>query len=215
MKRRAIIFANGNLSDFCRAKDIINKQDFIICADGGTNHAFRLGFKPDVIIGDFDSLSLKNYRQLIKQKVECIKYPLKKDKTDFELAVNLALKRRFKSILIFGLLGDRIDHFLANIIFLSRVQSENKLAKIIIIEGNKELYILNKKIHLKGKIGDEVSIIPISERLDGIKTYGLQYKLDNGSLVFGTTRGVSNVMLVSSVAISIIKGTALVIHNCK
>ncbi|MEK7597749.1 MAG: thiamine diphosphokinase [Patescibacteria group bacterium] len=206
--KRAIIFVNGNLSDVTRAKKIINKQDCLIAADGGVKHILKLGLIPNVIIGDMDSIDPK-----LLKKFKSIKYPRKKDKTDFELSIDYCLKNKFQEIIIFGILGDRIDHLIANIFLLAKVQTENQSIKIKIIEGKKEIFILNKEININGKVGDEISIIPVSEKLEGITTNGLYYRLIDDTLLFGSTRGVSNIMNKTAAKITISKGVALVEHN--
>ncbi|MDO8741575.1 MAG: thiamine diphosphokinase [Candidatus Roizmanbacteria bacterium] len=218
--KRAIIFVNGNLSDLSWAKKIITNEDFLIAADGGVKHILKLGLIPDVVIGDFDSTSSSLQKRLIKICKEqkslfptIIKYPVKKDKTDFELAIDLVLERKYQEIIIFGILGNRIDHFLANIFLLTKIQTENKSIKIRIIEGNKEMYILNKEVVINGQIGDEISIIPINNKLEGITTDGLEYQLNNETLSFGSTKGISNNLNKTLVKITAAKGTALIVYN--
>lgn len=211
--QRAIIFSNGNLSNIDQVKKIITKKDFLIAADGGVKYIFKLGLNPDVVIGDFDSVSTTLQKKLDKQKIKLIKYPRKKDETDFELTINFILEKEFKEIIIFGILGDRIDHFLANIFLLAKIQTENQNIKIKIIEGNKEIYILNKEIIIYGKVGDEISIVPISQKLKGVTTKGLYYRLIDETLSFGSTRGVSNVMTKTLAKITVSAGTAVVEHN--
>lgn len=206
--KKSFVFANGNLSDFSHVKKIISKTDFIVAVDGGANHLEKLKLAPNIIIGDMDSIEPG-----LLEKYKSIKYPRKKNETDFELAINYCLENKFQEIIIFGILGDRIDHMLANIFFLAKVQTENPLIRVKIIEGNKEIYILNKEITILGKIGDEISIIPVSERLAGITTEGLYYRLIDNTLLFGTTRGVSNVMIKSKVKIIMKNGVALIEHN--
>ncbi len=206
--KRAVIFVNGNLSDLSQAKKIIIKEDCLIAADGGVKHILKLRLIPQIIIGDFDSTP-KNMKST---PTKIIKYPTKKDKTDFELTIDYCLAKKFQEIIIFGILGDRVDHMLANIFLLSKVQTENKSIKIKIVEGKKEIFILNKEIIIEGKIGDEVSIIPVSEKLEGIVTDGLEYKLDNEILTLGSTRGVSNVMNKKTAKIVVASGTAMVTH---
>lgn len=208
--KRAVIFVNGNLSDLSQAKKNIKKTDFLIAADGGTNHIEKLRLTPNIVIGDMDSIK----PELLK-KYKSINYPRKKDKTDFELAVDYCLKNKFLEIIIFGILGDRIDHVIANIFLITKIQTQNSKIKIKIIEGKKEIFVLNKKILIEGKIGDEVSIVPISEKLQGITTDGLYYRLIDDTLLFGSTRGISNVMNKTSAKISVVKGTALITHLVK
>ena len=213
--KRTVVFVNGNLSDLRRAKEIITKNDYLICADGGVRHALKLGLIPQTVIGDFDSIPTPLYKKLMQKNIELIKHPRKKNETDFELAIQLALKRKFTNIIIFGILGDRIDHLLANIFLIAKVQTENQSIKIKIIEGNKIVYVLNKKIIINGQIGDEVSIIPVSEKLENVSTEGLEYPLVHEDLFFGVTRGVSNVMINPSAKITVKKGVAVIEHNKK
>ncbi len=217
--KRAIIFVNGNLSDVSQAKKTITDEDYLIAVDGGVKHVLKLGLVPQVVIGDFDSTPLllqkklkKMCKGLINQTPTLIKYPKKKNKTDFELAIDLCLERNFHEIIIFGILGDRIDHLMANIFLLTKTQTENESIKIKVVEGNKEIFILNKVITINGKIGDEISIIPVSEKLDGITTNGLGYRLNNETLLFGSTRGISNVLNKISAKITVADGIALAVH---
>lgn len=210
--KQAIIFANGNLSNISQAKKIITKDDYIVCADGGVKRVIRIGLIPHVIIGDFDSIPGDLRNKLSQYKIDWVKYPEKKDKTDFELAIDFVLKKKYKNIIIFGLLGDRLDHFLANIFLLEKIHTQNNSLKIKIIEGNKEAVFVNKELELKGNIGDLVSLIPLNNTIDDIKLYGLEYQLNNKPLLFGSTRGVSNTMTKKSAKIIIKKGIALIVH---
>src|SRR5215216_3401107 len=53
--QRIVIFANGELPDLDKARSLLQSDDYIICADGGTRHAMALGVRPDIVIGDLDS----------------------------------------------------------------------------------------------------------------------------------------------------------------
>ena len=210
--KRAVIFVNGNLSNLDQAKKIIKKNDFLIATDGAVGHILKLGLTPKIIIGDLDSTSSSLRKKLENFKVQFIKYPRKKNKTDFELAIDYCLENKFEEIVIFGVLGDRIDHFIANILLITKTQTEKSTTKIKIIDGKKEIYVLNKNIEINGQLGDELSIIPISQKLEGIVTSGLEYKLNNETIPFGSTRGISNVFKKTSIKIEVKKGIALVIH---
>jgi len=210
--KRAIIFVNGNLSNIDQAKNIIEKDDCLIATDGAVRYVRKLGLIPSVIIGDMDSISPNFLEQSRLSSTKIIKYPTKKDKTDFELAIDYCLENKFKEIIIFGVLGDRIDHFIANILLITKIQTDNRSIKIKTIENKKEIYILNEEITIKGKINDEISIIPISGKLEGVFTKGLYYRLIDDTLLLGSTRGVSNVFDNYLITIKIRKGIALVVH---
>ena len=66
---RAVIIGNGDIKDYQYIKSKINDNDFIICADGGYNHAEKMGIVPDVLIGDFDSAELNIQNARILQTV--------------------------------------------------------------------------------------------------------------------------------------------------
>lgn len=210
MGQRAVIFSNGNLSKCGNLKTIIRKNDFIIAADGAAAIVFKLGLIPHLVIGDFDSVDQKTRMRLEEKKMEMVTYPTRKDKTDFELAIDTALHRGFSEIIIFGLWGDRIDHLLANINLLAKIKKEQINLKII--EEDREIYILNNKLTIEGNPGDLVSIIPLAGDAEGIVTSGLDYPLHSETLPFGTTRGVSNVMKEKKATIILKKGKALVVH---
>lgn len=216
MVNRVVIFSNGNLSDFKRAKEIIRQcGDFIICADGSAEHVLKLGYKPQIIIGDFDSLDNNIRKKLQREAIEWYRYPVKKDETDFELALNLAISKKVTEIIIFGILGNRIDHMVANINLLARIKKEKKSVQILIIEGNSESFIADGNVTLKGRIGDIISIIPLGDEVRGITTRGMEYALKRDKLFFGTTRGVSNVLTKPIAQVLISGGVALVVHNRK
>lgn len=210
--KRAIIFVNGNLSNTDQAKNIIEKDDCLIATDGAAEHIIKLGLIPSVIIGDMDSISTNLLERSRLSSTILIKYPTKKDKTDFELAIDYCLENKFLEIVIFGVFGDRIDHFIGNILLMAKIKNEKKLTKIKIVEDKKEIYVLTEKIEIKGQVGDELSIISISSKLEGIITSGLEYRLDNETLSLGSTRGISNVFTNSLITIKVKKGIALVIH---
>src|SRR5579872_5848120 len=113
--KRAIIFYNGDLSDFRNAKKYVRPKDYIIGVDGGAKHILELGIKPDFIIGDLDSLAKADQKKIEKDKIPFIQYKKEKDETDSELALQYAIKNGYKQILLFGILGSRIDHMLTNI----------------------------------------------------------------------------------------------------
>lgn len=207
--KRAVIFFNGDLSDVSRAKTHIKQTDVIIAADGGTEFVLKLGLMPHVIIGDNDSLS----RQ-IKMKpadIEWVTFQQEKDATDSELALNYAVEKGFKQLVVFGLLGSRIDHFLSNIFALSFL--DKKDISVMLIEGNQEIQVIHDSVTLKGNPGDIVSLLPLKGDVTGVSTKNLQYSLNKEKLHFSYSRGVSNVMTKKTAMVSLEKGLLLVIHT--
>lgn len=213
--KRAIIFCNGNYSDIQSARYFMQATDYIICADGGIRHSLALNIIPHAVIGDFDSIPKKYEKALASKKISWVKHNKEKDKTDSELALDFAAAKGFKTILLLAILGDRLDHIISNV--LSLVPYVKKGISIIIIEGKQEIQVLTKSTILKGEIGDRLSLIPLVSDTQGITTNGLKYRLKNEKLLFGHSRGISNVFIDQTVKISLKKGVLLAVHErlCK
>ena len=72
---RILIFANGELPDINKVRAILQEDDFIICADGGTRHASSLDLKPALVIGDLDSADSGHLQQLQADGIPIEKHP--------------------------------------------------------------------------------------------------------------------------------------------
>ena len=195
---RAVIFGNGHIKDYDKIKSYIYDGDFIICADGGYRHIKKLGMSCNIIIGDFDSVELDTV------DTEVIKYPVKKDFTDGELCVKYALEHGYDELVLFGMVGDRLDHTINNLLMLSDCGGT-------VIDDNNEIYILKDKLEFTKKKGKTLSIIPVKGDLEGMYSSGLEYPLNNDTLEFGKCRGNSNVITEDYCKISTRNGIGLVI----
>lgn len=211
---RAILFANGELPYPEQALAAIRPDDLIIAADGGAKHCLRLNLTPHLVVGDLDSLELHDLQVFEAAGVEIIRYPARKDFTDLELALQIALQRGRNDLLIFGALGARWDQTLANL--LLPAANFLKGARVRLVEGRQEIELLRagQTIQLSGRPGDTVSLVPLGGDATGITTHGLEYPLAGGTLVFGSTRGVSNVLLKETAEVMLAAGILLcvVIH---
>lgn len=196
---RAVIIGSGSIKDYEYIKSKIRENDYIICADGGYDHAVKMGLSPDILIGDFDSVS-----ELPKTS-EIIKYPARKDFTDGELAVKYAIEHGFDDVLLLAMTGDRADHTITDILLLTQCKNG------CIADDNNEIYLLRDSVTVSGRKGDTVSIVPVGGDVGGITTHNLEYPLCNETLYFGESRGVSNVMTAEECVITAKKGIGLVI----
>ena len=197
----ALIVGNGEVS----ASTNIPENPYIICADGGIRHMKKLGLKADIVIGDMDSSNGE------VSDAETVVYPVKKDFTDSELAVRYALKNGYNEIYLLGFTGTRLDHTLTNIFLLNEIQNHG--AKGVIIDSHNTVFLADTENEISGERGDLISIIPISGDASGITTEGLEYPLNNETLFFCKSRGVSNVMSGATCKITITKGKALIIKS--
>ena len=210
---KTVIFANGEIKDERRARNAVQPSDVLIAANGGTANCLKLGFMPSVVIGDLDSLSMKERQALEENGAELIIHPRDKDQTDLELALGYAVEKGADEILLLGLLGGRLDQTLANLLLLARI--EWGAVGLIVLEGPDTAYLLKgeNSLDLQGKPGNTVSLIPLSPEVTNVRTSGLKWQLASATLSFGSTLSVSNEMVEKSARVSINSGQMLVVHR--
>jgi thiamine pyrophosphokinase len=186
---RAVIFANGRLS----RPILLQPDDLIIAADGGSHHCLGLGIRPQVVIGDLDSVRDDEVEALSKLGAEIIIYPQRKDFTDLELALLEAQKRGADQVVVLAGLGMRWDQSLANILLPAMLPG----LRVSLVDGPQELHFISsgETLEITGQVGDIVSLIPVGGDAQGITTHGLEYPLFSETLRLGSTRGISNVLL--------------------
>lgn len=204
---RTIIFANGAINSWTGIIDSIHPDDLIIAADGGAKHCTALGLHPHIAIGDFDSLNADELVSLAKGGTLIIRFPERKDFTDLELAIQHASQSGSNQLLIYGALGSRWDQTLANILLPAAYPN----LSIILVDGAQEIFLITSQrpVVVSGKKGDTVSLIPIHGNAIGVCTTGLEYPLNNETLYFGASRGISNVLVAEAAQVSLTNGMLL------
>ncbi len=210
-EKRAVIFANGEIKDINRLRTFLQADDLIIAADGGLHHCRALGLYPSVLIGDLDSVQPSDVQEAEDQGVKICKFPVDKNETDLQLAIDLALEKGCLEILIAGALGGRLDQTLGNIYLLSRLQ--NREISIHLDDGLEEVFLINSTAEITGSPGDIVSLLPLEGPAYDVWTEELKYPLVYEKLYPDHTRGISNVMLTNHARVSLSRGTLLCIHT--
>ena len=208
---KAVVALNGELTgNKGEYKKLIGEKDVLfVAADGGALLLESIGFLPDVIIGDFDSLTDLQCQHYKKLGAKTIKYPVEKDETDGELALQYCRERGFNDIIIIGFAGGRLDQQLANI-FLLEYAFRNGM-RAFIKEPGLEMGIIEKEKIFFQKIGAGLSLIPLDEKVSGITITGCKYLLETGNLLRYKTRGVSNIIEQEKAVITVGKGLLLYI----
>ncbi len=208
---RIIILANGELPDLNKARSLLQTDDYIICADGGTRHALALNLQPNLIVGDLDSADRNALEKFKNDGVEIELYPRDKNETDLELAINRAIKLNPKQIIIIAALGGRLDQTLANITLLS--DARLSAFEVWLDDGVEEIFICRSQAEVHGRAGDIVSLIPWQGAVTEIQTKNLRWVLDKETLYADKTRGLSNEMTDTTASVSIGSGLLLVVHR--
>lgn len=208
-----LIFANGDLDEIAWIRPYLRSATAVIAADGGTNHLWRLGHLPDLVVGDLDSLSAetKQWLQTAGESVSVRQAPEDKDETDLELALLHAVDRFADDIMIFAAFGGRLDQTLANILLLAHPGLVGR--HIELVTPYERAWLVTKETEIHGEIGDTISLIPLGGEVWVQGTSGLTWPLNNEKLAFGPARGVSNTLSAPVAVVSIASGTLLCLHT--
>ncbi|MBE6751703.1 MAG: thiamine diphosphokinase [Ruminococcaceae bacterium] len=183
-----------------------NENDLIIAADGGYSTLTKLNIKPDLVVGDFDSLGE------VPENENFIKHPVKKDDTDTLLAVKIGLEKGYKTFIIYGAIGGRLDHTVATIQTATFV-AENGGIAYICDNNHTVTAIKNSSIKFKKTAKGYVSVFALSGIAKGVTIKGLLYELDNAEISPDFPLGVSNEFIGRDSEISIKDGILTIIYE--
>ncbi len=188
-----LLFCNGEPPSRARLDKIIKRPVKVVCADGGAQKALSIGYKPDIIVGDLDSVDLSDPRL---SSVEVVRAE-SQEHTDFEKTLKFVLERDWNNILVTAFSGGRMDHTLANIqIAYEYARQElgtgekSRVPQIILVDQQFTIYPVARRLVKEVSSGMGVSIVPM-EDLTVVSTRGLEYELQSSRLPRGG-HGVSN-----------------------
>ena len=202
--QRCVIIGNADIKEYDRIKNSLTKNDFFIFCDGGLKHMDKLGVKPDLIVGEFDSHPDPH------MDVETITLPCEKDDTDTFYAVKEAVKRGFEEFLLIGVLGNRFDHTMGNISILLYLDSISK--KGVIMDDYSEIEIVSDKPVYVEEGYSYFSLLNMTGCAKGIKIEGAKYPLDDGEITCEYQYGISNEVLPGGNAcVSVREGKLLLV----
>ena len=204
--KKLLIILNGKLSDNLESyKNAFKKEKFfVIACDGGFLNAQKLGIKPDLLIGDFDSVGDLE----VENKIQ---FPVEKDKSDAELAVDWGINNGFSEFEIWGALGGDVDHTLFNISLLLKIEKAGKRGRIF--HPPLTIFLLEKAGKIIGNVGDKVSLYPFTDVVKNVKVRGFKYPLHEEDIVKGSTRTLSNELIKREGWVEFKEGIILVIRK--
>ncbi len=204
---RCYIFSSAKIGSYEYLKKIDFSKIFVICADGGINHTKVLGIIPDVWLGDGDSLKDKN----VTAK-ERISYPAKKDNTDTDLAVELALSRGFKDITIIGGIGGRLDHEFSHFCLLKKIIDSGADGRLV--DEKNTVTIKNRDFEVCPDGRKYISFFPFGGDVENFSVKGLKYEADGIKLECNKAQASSNSFADTNLAkITFDSGYILVISS--
>lgn len=203
MARKALVICNGEPPSRALARRFAATSDFIVAADGGANIGRRYGIRPDVIIGDLDSISGATKRRFSSST---LLHVARQDNTDLEKALDYLSALEFRNVTILAATGHRIDFTLGN---LSSLWSYTSFLDLTVAGDGWWAVPVGRRKHVEARVGTTASLIPFGD-CDGITLRGLRYPLADASMKVGEI-GVSNVVRKSPFAVQVRRGHMLLI----
>lgn len=207
---KAIIVSGGTSPDRDLFTSYVEPGDVIIAADSGGEFLKEIGIMPDVLLGDFDSLSGETLEYL-QGRCEIIRFDAVKDFTDTEAAYLKAREYSPESYMFFGCTGVRLDHFLGNLGLLEEALSEGKEA--FIIDGYNKIGLMNRPGIITRDFGDFISFQAFRGDVEGFTIKGARYPLYDYRLRMGDPRTVSNEFVGDSIEVSFKSGIVIVMKS--
>ena len=222
--RHALIVANGDVPARTELDTAWPGWDEgvvdIIAADGGLARARALGLRPDVLVGDLDSLEPALLAVAEAKGILVRLAPTDKDESDTELALLEAIARGATRVTVLGAFGGpRLDHALANLWLLAHPALAP--AGITLVDASSRVFLVQAPgadggavtLPLPGPEGAVVTLLPFGGDVVGITTVGLAYPLRDEPLVVGPVRVLSNVRTGADAAVTVRHGRLLVIET--
>jgi thiamine pyrophosphokinase len=217
----AIIVADGEVRSGSAVSRVLAEAaaqpTLVVAADGGAIKAERLKLVPDVVVGDGDSLPANRAEQLRASGVEVIVHPIAKNESDTELAIREAVSRGATSLIVLGAFGgNRVEHSIANLMLLALPEAQG--LDVSLVDGASTVRLIGGAAHtleLHGAPGDYVSLLPLSECVEGVTTDGLRFPLDAETLYQGPARGLSNELIGADGSVTTRSGRLAVIHTAR
>lgn len=204
---RAFLYVGGEIHPD-RITEHPRGDDMIIAADGGYRNARTLGERPQFLLGDLDSFGDGE----LPRDAEVYQVPAEKDLTDTQLAVDFALSRGARELVIVGGLSGRLDHTLSNLSILERLHAMRVPA--VITDGqNRVRFLRNDSTLLARGAYPYISLIAADPVVKGVCVDGCKYPLKKAVLRRHNQYAVSNEITGNCALISVRAGGVYIVES--
>lgn len=212
MKKVVFIVSGGELGDpaFLREQAAKAAPAAVICADGGARHLLAAGIAPALIVGDMDSLDAESKKKYEALGCRIVRHPRQKDETDTELALREAFSMAPAEVWIWGALGRRLDHTLANISLLMQGAKRGIMVKLV--DDWCEVFLISGKTVIEGEEGQTISFLPFGGDAAGVTLTGFEYPLAKAVMEIGRPYGISNRLAAREGIVEVEKGCLLTVR---
>ena len=214
--KTVVICAGGPIEELADLQPFKSSEDVIfIGADKGSMYLLNEGINPNVAVGDFDSLSTEEFSSLGKQVALVKVASVDKDETDTDLAIASSLDFAPQKIVLTGVTGGRLDHFISVLNSVYRNQINNPQTQFIILNKWNEMRLLTPGTTMLMRNSELpfVSFFAFHDIVEHITLTGMKYNVDNESIKIGSSRFTSNEVLDEHGSISFASGISLLIQS--
>lgn len=194
----------GASPEFDNVDITIEKDSLIIAVDGGLEVLEKKGIFPNIVIGDFDSLGY------VPSSYEVISYEAEKDDTDMMLAIKYGLDKGYSEFRVYGGLGGRLDHTIANIQSLTYIAKQGKRGWLI-DNMTSVTVIYSDMIDFDETHKGTISVFALDTEVKGVTITGLKYSLADYSVTNHFPIGVSNEFIGTKSRISADEGSLMIV----
>lgn len=209
---KIVVVASGELV----ASDAawLEGAELAIAADGGAGSLDRLGRRPDLLVGDLDSIDASLAERLEAAGTRVERHPIDKEASDTELAVGAAFGAGATAVVVLGAMGgERLDHELANLLLLADPALAGRDLRAVRGRTSVRALHAGRQLVLTGSPGDLVTLLPVGGEAGGVTTEGLRWALEAATLRMGRSRGLSNEVIGAPASVWISEGTLLVVET--
>lgn len=212
--QRAIIVSGGSQDGLKDLIGEVSEADFLIGVDRGTLALLKEGFVPHVALGDFDSISAEELKEVQQAVRKVYVFPAEKDQTDTEAALDF-VKREIEAqeIVLLGMFGGRVDHMISNLWLCYQPEYRSLLPALIMKNRNNTVrffapghYTLIKQDKMK-----YISFIGMTA-LKGLTLEEVKYPLQEAGFPYPIAL-VSNELLREEMRFSFSEGLLVAIQS--
>lgn len=194
----------------------VSEDDLVIAVDGGLNYCSVLEVEPDMILGDFDSVSSEQKEALLLLQKQIpdrvIVLKPEKDDTDMLAALKYGLELGYTNFQIYAATGGRLEHTIANIQCL--LYLKNRDAVGYLMDGSGMIFVMqNEEVRLRNTLEGYLSLFAMGKSAKGVTIKGMKYELEQDTLTNDFPLGISNEFIGEEAVIRVEDGELVCIIN--
>jgi len=209
---KVVIVAGGpteELSDFSLWEDYL-----YIGVDAGAAVWIERGIEPTAAVGDFDSVTEKQMAQIKQHFPDLVAATAEKDETDTELALEKAMSYHPDTVIITGVTGGRLDHYMSALHAIYSYHQKYAGTEFLLINKQNRIRFLQAGEHEIQRDARYrfISFYPFAGQIKGFNLKGFKYEVADETISFGSTRFISNELEDKGV-VSFIEGNCIMIES--